>query len=412
GGQTWTDPKDADSGLLTGSGEYHTAPMPVIIHDGHLWRSFEDAGGGKKWGIRYRAMMLSAPVDADLLKRESWRFSNYVSRNPEWMDGTFRAWLEGNAVVSPEGKMLDILRMHYTGQGGKAAIVQISDDGKTATFDPETGFIDFPGGAKKFVIRFDPQSKAYWALANPVAPIARLQKENAASIRNTLALMRSTDLKNWEVRCILLYHPDVAKHGFQYPDWQFDGNDMIAAIRTAYDDGLGGAHNAHDANFLTFHRFTDFRNLTVDDSVVDPATLQLPEPTKIETDSLSVEGHGFTVEKLQNKGQAFANRDYVWKQVPKSLQGWRYTQTSGGVKSQISVTAKKDGTIYVATSSTKKVMDAGGWRKEPNLTFGYTDSKNTQMKVLCRDMSANDTVELPQLNWGGTLLLIPPDKSK
>ena len=29
--------------------------------------------------------------------------------------------------------------------------------------------------------------------------------------------------------------------------------------RTAYDDGLGGAHNAHDANYLTFHRIADFR---------------------------------------------------------------------------------------------------------------------------------------------------------
>jgi hypothetical protein len=29
--------------------------------------------------------------------------------------------------------------------------------------------------------------------------------------------------------------------------------------RTAFDDGLGGAHNAHDANFLTFHRIENIR---------------------------------------------------------------------------------------------------------------------------------------------------------
>jgi hypothetical protein len=34
-------------------------------------------------------------------------------------------------------------------------------------------------------------------------------------------------------------------------DWQFDGNEIIAATRTA----LNGAHNFHDANHLTFHRF-------------------------------------------------------------------------------------------------------------------------------------------------------------
>ena len=289
GGRTWTTPRDAESGLLTESGEYHTAPMPVVIHNGRLWRGFEDAGGGSQWGVRYRAMMISAPIDADLLKRDSWTFSNYVSRDTQWMNGHFSAWLEGNAVVTPEGHIVDILRMHYGGPGGKAAVVQISDDGKTATFDPEDGFIDFPGGAKKFSIRFDPESKAYWSLVNLVMPVSRLQRQNAASIRNTLALMRSTDLKNWEMRCILLHHPDVAKHGFQYPDWQFDGQDLIAAIRTAYDDGLDGAHNAHDANFLTFYRFAGFRTLTMADSVVDPKKLELPEPTKIEVGAMIVD---------------------------------------------------------------------------------------------------------------------------
>ena len=290
GGRTWTTPRDADSGLLTDTGEYHTGPMPVVIHNGRLWRAFEDAGGGKQWGMRYRPMMMSASVDADLLKRDSWTLSNCLSRDPQWMGSRFQAWLEGNAVVTPDGHIVDILRMHYGGPGGRAAVVRISDDGKRATFDAETDFIDFPGGAKKFTIRFDPRLKAYWSLVNPVVPVSRLQRQNAASIRNTLALMRSTDLKNWEIRCILLYHPDVVKHGFQYPDWQFDGDDLIAAIRTAYDDGLGGAHNAHDANFLTFHRFAGFRELTMADSVVDPATLELPNLAKIEVGAMVIEG--------------------------------------------------------------------------------------------------------------------------
>src|SRR5690606_14640829 len=50
GGRTWTHPTDTDHGLLTPEGEYHTAPMPVIVHDGRLWRAMEDASGGDKWG--------------------------------------------------------------------------------------------------------------------------------------------------------------------------------------------------------------------------------------------------------------------------------------------------------------------------------------------------------------------------
>ena len=93
---------------------------------------------------------------------------------------------------------------------------------------------------------------------------------NPGSIRNTLALTSSPDLRSWTIHCILLYHADVKKHGFQYADWLFDGEDLIAACRTAYDDGLGGARNNHDANFLTFHRFANFRRLTMADSVPNP----------------------------------------------------------------------------------------------------------------------------------------------
>jgi hypothetical protein len=81
-------------------------------------------------------------------------------------------------------------------------------------------------------------------------------------------LVCSRYLSDWETRRILLHHPEPAKHGFQYVDWLFDGEDMIAACRTAFDDGEGGAHNQHDANFLTFHRFANFRSLTMTNSAL------------------------------------------------------------------------------------------------------------------------------------------------
>ena len=46
----------------------------------------------------------------------------------------------------------------------------------------------------------------------------------------------SPDLTHWTVRCVLLQHVDRAVHGFQYVDWLFDGDDIIAACRTAFDD--------------------------------------------------------------------------------------------------------------------------------------------------------------------------------
>ena len=60
---------------------------------------------------------------------------------------------------------------------------------------------------------------------------------------------------------MILEHPDPEKHGFQYLDWLIEGNDIVFVCRTAFDDESGGAHNYHDANFLTFHRIPNFRNL-------------------------------------------------------------------------------------------------------------------------------------------------------
>lgn len=274
GGRTWTEPKDAASGRLL-AGRFHCAPVPVVVHQGRLWRGMEDTTEPRRWGLPFRAMMMSAPLDADLLRAENWTCTNRLPGDPTWLGGKFNGWLEGNAVVTPDGRIVDVLRVDCP-EGGKAAVLDVSDDGRSIQLDPRTAWIDFPGGAKKFTIRYDAESKRYWSLANYVPPKHRGPR--AGSVRNTLALTSSADLRLWQVNCILLHHQDVRRHGFQYPDWQFDGGDIIAAIRTAYDDGLGGAHNAHDANYLTFHRFRGFRSLRLADSVVAPRELGMESP--------------------------------------------------------------------------------------------------------------------------------------
>jgi hypothetical protein len=263
GGVTWTVPHDAKTGLLRDNGQYHCAPMPAIEHDGRLWRAMERRDPPVGWGVSFCAGMLSVPVAADLLDAANWTFSNFLPGDVKWLGGSFGGWLEGNAVVTRNGRLVDMLRVDTRGYPEKAARVQISADGRTASFDPQAGFVDFPGGAKKFTIRFDAPSDRYWTLATIVPP--QFQRGKPGGVRNTLALTCSKDLANWTVRRMLLQHPDTAKHGFQYVDWLFDGDDLIAACRTAFDDDQGGAHNFHDANYLTFHRIADFRGETRED---------------------------------------------------------------------------------------------------------------------------------------------------
>ena len=264
GGSTWTVQKDRRTGLLLDDAKYHCAPVPTVVHHGRIWRAMEDAMGPGGWGSHFRSFMMSAPADCNLLDANNWTSSNRLGRDPQWLDGQFRGWLEGNAVVTPDGRVVNVLRVDYRPEGGKVAVVEISEDGKQAAFDPNSGFVDFPGGAKKFTIRFDPVARMYWTLSNPVLP--RHKAADPGLVRNTLALMRSPDLRHWDIRCIVLYRPDIGKHAFQYVDWLFEGSDIIAAARTAYGEGENAAHRQHDANYLTFHRFANFRELSMDDS--------------------------------------------------------------------------------------------------------------------------------------------------
>lgn len=259
-GSTWSEPYGSRTGLLR-EGEYHTAPMPMVVHKGRIWRAVENAKSyTTAWGIRYGATIFSAPAGSDLLDASNWNETNSLRYDSSYLDGRFRGWLEGNAVVTPEGKMVNILRVSTTEPGRDlAAIVNISDDGRKASFDPETGFIDFTGGARKFSIRYDHNSKRYWTICNMIPK--ELLSLNSGSVRNTLVIKSSPDLKEWTVHKLLLYHPDVQKHGFQYVDWQFDGRDIIYLSRTAYDDEFGGANNYHDANYLMFHRIKNYKKL-------------------------------------------------------------------------------------------------------------------------------------------------------
>lgn len=244
GGRTWTRPLDSQTGLLLDQGQYHCAPVPVVVHRGRIWRGMEEYRG--RWGTGFCAMVMSAPEDADLLQAKNWTFTN---RLPWGNWEPYRGWLEGNVVVGPDGKLVNILRVALRG-GEKAAIVRVAEDGKTISFDPQNDFIDFPGGSNKFTIRYDESTRRYWALVN--------KERDPPAYRNILTLICSGDLRDWKVEQVLLRHDDPRHHAWQYPDWLFEGDDMIAVCRTAWD----GSHNAHDANYLTFHRFRQFRKPT------------------------------------------------------------------------------------------------------------------------------------------------------
>ncbi len=268
GGYTWTQPTDEHTGLLAPGGphrtppNYHCAPVPVLAHQGRIYKAFEDCTPNV-WGSGFQALVLSALQDADLLQASHWRMSNRLPLDPAWLPSSWTnpdpaGWLEGNVVADPEGQLWNILRCQAEARANTAARLRIESAGTRIAFDPAAGFLDFPGGHTKFTIRRDPVSGWFLALVNTST------RPDWNRQRNRLCLSVSRDLQACHVVKTLLtdssgLSPADSRRltGFQYVDWQFDGPDLIYLVRTAWR----GARNYHDANRIVFCRERDFRTL-------------------------------------------------------------------------------------------------------------------------------------------------------
>lgn len=123
-------------------------------------------------------------------------------------------------------------------------------------------YVSGPFGTSKFVVRQHNGSGAYYALSTDVTPEAAAA--GLIGARNHLVLATSADLRVWRT-CTTVLEDDtgfvandsVKYTGFEYPDWIFDGSDIIVAVRTAYR----GAVSSGSSNRLTTKRVEGFASL-------------------------------------------------------------------------------------------------------------------------------------------------------
>lgn len=288
GGYSWTAAVDASTGLLF-TGRYHTGPVPVVVHNGRIWRAYEESPDPSN-ERDFHAFVLSAPVNSDLLDAASWTKSNTLRFNENWLNAKRPNWFEGNIVVTPNGDLVDFMRLETWQEvgggmpittGGAAGLqryevaakIAISNDGTNVSFNNTTSeYAHFPGAESKFTIRYDATSGKYWTIVSKISVFTSTwETYNLPSHqRNVLALYSSTDLVNWQHQYNIIKwnegYPvktwDV--FGFQYADWQFDGNDIVAVSRTSWY-----GERYHNANLITFHRIANFRTKQLSDSPAD-----------------------------------------------------------------------------------------------------------------------------------------------
>src|SRR5665213_3475423 len=100
-GKTWSD-----AHYLTDDSGYLTAPVPMAIKDGVIYRAFEHHPPSRD---PQEAFLMWASVNSDLTKASSWSFSTRV---PISKDAQGKISVEeGNAVVAPDGSIVDMLRV-------------------------------------------------------------------------------------------------------------------------------------------------------------------------------------------------------------------------------------------------------------------------------------------------------------
>ncbi len=249
GGKTFTEPVV----LLRGSNGkkgyagVHKNPQLVVEFNGRIWNTLEWGS----WGEGYHAaMVMSAPLGCDLLNAENWSFSEPVKYNPDWK-GVAKGESTGNiegCLVEKNGKLYNVMRydMRKTVPNyGKVVVYKVDTEKPENPLTYER-CISFPANHSKFEIKYDARTQKFYSIAS------RIIDAEHTNARNLLSLMSSVDLENWTVEkdIINMLDADMKLFGFQYVDFEIEGDEIIYLCRTA----TNGAHTHHDSNYITFGR--------------------------------------------------------------------------------------------------------------------------------------------------------------
>ncbi len=215
----------------------------------------------------------SVEIDKDIMEPYNWSFtqnvSSLITRN--WFESASgkrldtggglgsAACMEGSAVKGPDGKIYAIYRIECHPYGDYAVMLEVSEDRRSLSLLPDNkSLISLPTTVSRFNIKYDAESGYYVNISN------WWTVDSCCRARNVIGISVSRDLINWTKLDTLLVDREMMNseascwaHAYQYPDWDFDGDDIVIVIREA----TGYTNTFHDGKYFTFYRLSDFRSM-------------------------------------------------------------------------------------------------------------------------------------------------------
>ena len=216
----------------------------------------------------------SLPIDKDPMIYDNWTLTtNNVEEflNFEWFNaysglskvGEFPP-IEGGIIQMPDGTVCGIYRLECHPHPERVGLVALSSDRTRLSYykNPSESLLIMPTTISRFGIQYDKETECYVLISNWYT----VQEPNSLSrARTVLGISVSKDMKTWVQLDILLVERELMnaecsawKHAYQYPDWAFDGDDIIMAVREAAGDRVS---NFHDGTYATFYRVENFRDM-------------------------------------------------------------------------------------------------------------------------------------------------------
>ena len=149
-------------------------------------------------------------------------------------------------------------------------------------------------------------------------------------------------------------------------------------------------------------------------ALIATASVRAAPPGEIRPAKTEITGNGFEIQELRMDAVAFSNRYYTWADVPEGIEGLLYTRGAGGVPATIHLKAMEAGKVFVAVAASRMLdLKEQGWKlpmPDRANTFTYTDVNQMMMVVLSREVKDGEELDIPQLGWAGTIVLLPSDR--